>query len=442
MIAMLTVLTVLALAAVGLRQVLHRESTPREELDIWGVGSDAAQDTPAPQTQDGAGEAPRDTPGAAGAVGGCAVWISYLEWESVDFSTQEAFTQEISTMLANCAALGADSVIVQVRPFGDALYRSDLFPASHLLTGTQGQGVDYDPLQLLITGAHAAGLKLEAWLNPYRVRLDAKKPAVLSPDNPAVRWMADPVTANFVRTVGDGIYYDPGQPAVRQLIEDGVRELVENYDVDGIVLDDYFYPTTDASFDADTYAAYGGGLSLDDWRRGNVDLLVSETYALIKDARPDCSFGISPSGNLANNLQQQYSDVTLWLAQPGYVDYLMPQIYWGFDYVTAGGSTAFAFENCLADWAALPRCEGVGLRVALGAYRIGDGDGGAADSTEWSSGDNLARQAMAAALYTDGFSLYRYDFLYKNTAYPDLTTKELAALQTVLSLREGWQAKG
>lgn len=399
------------------------EPAPAESLDIWGTGAGET----APQL-------PPEIPATPVEELYSAMWISYLEWESVDFSSEAAFTADVSTIMANTANLGLKTVIVQVRPFGDALYKSSLFPASHLLTGVQGDGVDYDPLTILVNAAHAAGLRIEAWLNPYRVRLNAEKPAVLSADNPAVRWMNDPATAGYVHEVGGGIYYDPGVPEVRALIAEGVREIVENYAVDGVLFDDYFYPTTDPAFDADTYAAYGEGMALSVWRKENVNTLVREVYALIKQLAPACSFGISPAGNIRNNIEQQYSDIYLWLAEPGYVDYLMPQLYWGFDYTMSNGSRAFAFENCLADWAALPRAASVQLYVALGAYRIGDGDGSEATLTEWNCGENLARQVQALRQSAGGFSLYRYDFLYHNAAHDELATREIAALQALLGL--------
>lgn len=404
----------------------QKQPQPDESLDIWGQGASGPTQ---PESQP---EAPGATPTPLGQLYS-AMWISYLEWERVDFSTEAAFTAEVSEMMANCVNLGLNTVIVQMRPFGDALYNSSYFPASHLLCGQQGQGVGYDPLTVLVNGAHALGLRIEVWLNPYRVQLNEQKPATLSADNPAVRWMQQDATSGYVHPAAGGLYYDPGVPEVRALIENGVRELVENYQLDGVLFDDYFYPTTDTAFDADTYAAYGNGQSLEAWRKENVNTLVREVYALIKQLAPACSFGISPSGNIANNLEQQYSDVALWLAEPGYVDYLMPQIYWGFDYATASGNGAYAFENCLGDWAALPRAAGVQLYVALGAYRIGDGDGSSVESDEWQSGENLARMVNALREQASGFSLFRYDFLYHNGSWDDLVTHELAALQALLA---------
>ena len=152
------------------------EPAPAESLDIWGTGAgqNAPQTDPVPSTD------PQPTPVAELYS---AMWVSYLEWESVDFSSEAAFTADVSTIMANTVNLGLKTVIVQVRPFGDALYSSSLFPASHLLTGTQGVGVDYDPLTIMVNAAHAAGLRIEAWINPYRVRLNAERPAALSGDS-------------------------------------------------------------------------------------------------------------------------------------------------------------------------------------------------------------------------------------------------------------------
>ena len=166
-----------------------------------------------------------------------AVWVSYLEWEQVDFSSAEAFTQAIGTMLDNIQSIGATVVLAQVRPFGDALYPSDYFPFSHLCTGTQGQDPGFDPLALLLDAAHARGLQLEAWVNPYRIQagqtpaLCGASPARLHPD--------------WVRYTDTGAYLDPANADVRQYIADGVGELCARYAVDGIHFDDYFYPTTE-----------------------------------------------------------------------------------------------------------------------------------------------------------------------------------------------------
>ena len=354
------------------------------------------------------------------------MWISYLEWINTDFSSQEAFTAQFEEMCSNSAAMGVNTLYVQVRPFGDAFYKSSIYPWSSYITGTQGQDPGYDPLAIMVETAHAAGLEIEAWINPYRIRLNSSYPGCeLSSDNPAVQ------NPQRVKAVGEGLYYDPALPEIRQMVTDGVVEIVENYEVDGIHLDDYFYPTTDPSFDQEQYQASSTGLSLEDWRRENVSALVAQLYAAVKAADPDCRFGISPQGNPDNNYQGQYSDVELWMSTEGYLDYVLPQVYWGFGYQLSGGSTRFAFENITAEWMAMPRREGVELMFGLGAYRIGDGDGGAnADSvSQWNTGHNLADQAdLVLEEGADGYSLYRYDSLARNGAWTQLAQQEVQAL--------------
>lgn len=355
-----------------------------------------------------------------------AMWISYLEWQSVDFSSEEAFRREAGEMLDNCVSLGLNTVIAQVRPFADALYQSELFPWSHLCTGTQGGDPGYDPLAILVELAHARGLRLEAWLNPYRVRLNEANPAgALAANNPALLY------PEWAKQAEGGLYFDPANPEVQRYIVQGVEEILQNYAVDGIHFDDYFYPTTDPAFDAAEYAAAGSGLALDAWRRENVNALVRAVYDAVKAQKPSAVFGISPQGNPDNNYNGQYSDVGLWMRESGYLDYVLPQLYWGYGYTTGGGSTRYAFENISAEWAGMERAPSVALYLGLGAYRIGDGDGGnyAAAVSGWQTGHTLADMiADGRAIGADGYVLYRYDFLFRNASWPELAASENAAI--------------
>ena len=353
-----------------------------------------------------------------------AVWISYLEWENVDFSSEESFTRDVGAMLDNCVDLGLNVVLAQVRPFGDALYPSELFPFSHLCTGTQGQDPGYDPLAILVEMAHERDLEIEAWINPYRLQLSENIPDALADSNLAN------THPEWVRQANGGLYLDPASEDVRAYITAGVLELVENYGLDGIHLDDYFYPTTDPAFDQEEYAACGTTLSLEDWRRENVNQLVRALYAAVHQAGGgSVRFGISPQGNNDNNYNGQYSDLGLWLSQPGYLDYAAPQLYWGNGHQLSSGSDRFAFENVAAEWLALERDPQVRLIFGLGAYRIGEGDGCDTDLAFWQSGSALAQQAaLGRELGADGFALYRYDSLFRNTGWEELAASEAAAL--------------
>jgi len=355
------------------------------------------------------------------------IWISYLEWQTTDFSTESSFTTAVAQMLDHCAALGLNTVIAQVRPFGDALYPSRLFPFSHLCTGQQGQSPGYDPLAVLVRECHARGLSLEAWLNPYRLQLNKNLPAALADTNLAH------THPDWVVQANGGLYLNPAIPEAAAYVADGVREIVEHYAVDGIHFDDYFYPTTDAAVDQPQFeAAALPEAERSAWRRQNVTALVRQVYDVVKGYDPTLRFGISPQGNPDNNYSQQYSDVSAWLAGEGglCVDYVCPQVYWGYGYTLKSGSQRFAFENILPEWLAMPRHPDVALYFGLGAWRIGDGDGGRNENStaQWNTGSNLAQMvADLNEMEADGYVLYRYDSLFRS-AYPDLAGQEVQAL--------------
>lgn len=355
-----------------------------------------------------------------------AVWVSYLEWARMDFSTEERFRAGVTALLDNCAALGLNTVLAQVRPFGDALYRSTLYPWSHLCTGVQGRDPGFDPLDILLREAHVRGLSVEAWINPYRLCSSGAMPPNLAADNLRYthpEWVC--------RLENGGVYLNPAEDAAAEYVVRGVAELIQNYPVDGIHFDDYFYPTTDPSIDAVQFDA-SGAENRTNWRRQKVTALVQAVHDTIKAADPTLRFGISPQGNPDNDMNQQYSDVFSWL-EGEQVDYLCPQIYWGFGYTLSSGSTRFAFEKITAEWQSYPRASRVALYFGLGAYRIGVGDGGAnADSTEqWNTGRALARQVeQLRSLKAGGWALYRYDSLFES-ALPELAAQETEALRVL-----------
>ena len=355
-----------------------------------------------------------------------AVWVSYLDWALLDFSTADTFRAGCAQMLDDCAGLGLNTVLAQVRPFGDALYRSSLFPWSHLCTGVQGKDPGFDPLDVFLTEAHCRGIGVEAWVNPYRLRSSAAMPPNLAENNLAN------THPDWLCTAGEGLYLNPAVPAAADYVVQGVAELLQNYPVDGIHFDDYFYPTTDAAVDAVQFAA-SGAADLAAWRRQNVTALVAKVYRTVKAADPTLRFGISPQGNPDNDLSEQYSDVRAWLTAEGedaVVDYLCPQIYWGCGYTLQSGSTRFAFENIVPEWLAMPRAASTALYFGLGAYRIGEGDGGANEDSQsqWCTGSALARQVERLhSLGAGGWALYRYDSLFRS-AQPELADAERAAL--------------
>ena len=325
------------------------------------------------------------------------VWISYLDWEKMP-ADQEAFKREVDKMLDRCVELKMNAVFVHVRPDADAMYPSSYFPWSRFVTGTQGHNPGYDPFAIFVKTAHNKGLQIHAWVNPYRVTGYHNTWEQVSEQNPAKKWLTDgnPSNDRWVLKQNGAYYFNPAIPQVRELIINGVREIAQKYTVDGIHFDDYFYPEVDNSnesrwFDKPEYDASGSSLSIAQWRRENVNELIRGVYRAVKEARPSAQFGISPEG---------------------YVDYIMPQIYWGFEHQLSNGSPApFAFENNLKTWISLVKRGHAKLYIGLAMYKAGSN---ARDNTgipEWKRYDDIiSRQVEAgrASGSVSGYCFYEY----------------------------------
>lgn len=353
-----------------------------------------------------------------------AVWISYLTLEPmIKNKTKAEFTANIDAAFKNAASTGFNTVFVHVRPFADALYTSDYFPWSRFLSDEEGVNPGFDPLAIMCQLADDNGLRIEAWINPYRVRLDGKAP--LSADNQAKKWLA--AGSDDVISWNGGIFYNPGSKNARQLIVNGVKEIVQNYDVDGIHFDDYFYPTTDMSFDAATYKASASTMSQADWRRENVNILVRDVYAAIKEIDPNCLFGISPQGNMDNNYNGQFIDCAKWLSNTGYVDYICPQIYFGYK------NKICPYAETAAAWNQLIKNNNIKLYIGLGAYKIGTVDTWAGEGkNEWMNTTNLLASMVETARNQSNYGgtvVYAYESLFGSNANSSQVKSELNSLK-------------
>lgn len=254
----------------------------------------------------------------------------------------------IISRLDSLKAAGINAVIFQVRPQADAFYASKIEPWSRYLTdGGKAPVPFWDPLAFIIDEAHQRGMELHAWLNPYRITAGAKQ----VPERGHIALKHPERTIRY-----DGkLYFDPALPQNRQYIASVVDDIVARYDIDGIHFDDYFYPypVKGKPFPDDaSYSKYGGGMARDDWRRHNVDLLIEDISARIHHVKPWVRFGVSPFGiwrnkttdprgsdtNGLENYDGLYADVLLW-EERGWVDYLMPQLYWEIDHKAASYAT-------------------------------------------------------------------------------------------------------
>lgn len=340
-----------------------------------------------------------------------AVWVPFMTLDCKDTDrTEQAFQAKFNNIIAVAKDRGMNTLIVHVRAYGDAMYPSQYFPWSHLLTGTQGQDPGYDPLAYMISAAHQAGMQLHAWINPLRIQVIGT-PGVLAGSNPYEQWRNDGTAENdsWVLDWGSDKYYNPASPQARAQIIEGVTEIVKNYDVDGIHFDDYFYPTTDASYDQVSYDAYcaqmgqdGKPLTLADWRKTNINTLVSGVYSAVHAAKPNVVFGISPQGNISNCVSMG-ADVTSWGNFKGYVDYLCPQIYVNFDH------PLLPFDKTAQTWRDLVTCPAVKLYFGLGVYKAGSD----ADNGTWKTENDILMKQITYGreVGCDGFMLYSWEYL-------------------------------
>ena len=334
-----------------------------------------------------------------------AVWMSFYELTLPKDMTRAAFTQKYDALFQQCEELGLNTIFIHVRPFTDAIYPSEYYPWSEILTGKQGQSPGYDPLQILCDLAAKHGLAPHAWINPFRAARTADLTR-LSAQSPTLKHLN--LNDGWVqRTTGGQYYWNPAVKETHGLIYDGVRELLRNYDLAGIHIDDYFYPTANAAFDKVQYEAYqngGGTLSHADWRRDNINAFVRELYSAVKHANPEAIFSISPAADIEKNYNNLYADAALWAREPGYCDWLLPQVYYGFE------NQSTPFESTANKWARLTYHENCRLIFGLAAYKTGQKDDLAGEGElEWTQhSDILARQVslLRGQNSYSGFALY------------------------------------
>ena len=296
-----------------------------------------------------------------------AVWISTVY--SADYpsttNNEEAQKNEFIQKLERAQALGINTVVVQVRPKGDALYQSDLNPWSAVLTGTQGVNPGYDPMAFMIAQAHKRGMDFHAWMNPYRITTSGTDVSALAADNMARQH------PDWILTYKGAMYYDPANEEVQEYICDTVKEVVEKYDVDAIHFDDYFYPSNYPLPEGEDREG-----AVAQKRRENVDALIQKVHKTIKAADASVEFGISPMGIWKNSTSDEvgsatrgsegyytvYGDAKKWV-EKGWVDYIVPQIYW------EQGNAYADYETLVKWWSDVVDGTGVKLYIGQGIYK-------------------------------------------------------------------------
>ena len=306
------------------------------------------------------------------------VWIATvanIDWPISSVDSWEKQKRDFIGLLDYYKDLNFNAVIVQIRTAGDSFYPSNYAPWSKYLTGKQGKApaTSENPLTWMIKEAHDRGLEFHAWLNPYRATMDLKTEE-LSPEHDFNQ------NRNWMLKYGTKWYYDPGLPEVKEHLLKIIKEVVDNYDIDAIHFDDYFYPYREGKLEFPDKASYDkykkSGQSRDDWRRQNVNELIFALNQTIKSSKPWVQFGISPFGVWRNqnkdpkgsptqagqtNYDDLFADVLLWMKNK-WIDYLIPQLYWSMNHRLASHRT-------LADWWS-NNSFGIPIYIGHGPYKI------------------------------------------------------------------------
>lgn len=359
-------------------------------------------------------------------------WVSTaynIDWPSTTGLSMDSQKQEYLNILQEMDSMKLNAVIYQVRPMGDAFYPSNYAPWSKYLTGTLGQNPGYDPLKFAVEEAHNKNMEFHAWFNPFRISSDPNfnKDLYISklPNSSPLKSHPE-----WIVRVDNYSCLNPGIPEARQYIIDLVLEVVKNYNIDAVHFDDYFYPGT--SFpDNEQFALYGGGFSnINDWRRDNVNKLISKLYTEIKSVKSYVKFGVSPSGIWRNNnvdpsgsattgkshYDSSYADSVKWINE-GWLDYIIPQVYW---YIGQTGADYSVLANW---WSSKVKGKNVNLYMGQAAYKINT-------SGPWLDPQETLRQIQLNRQYSEikGSAFFSISDLMenklgirdtlKNTAYP------------------------
>lgn len=350
------------------------------------------------------------------------IFISYIEEKRYLSKDYEKSKENIDTMIKNIKDNKFNLIILQVRSSSDAIYKSNIFPWSSVLTGVEG-GEYFDVLDYFLEQSHKNNIKLYAWINPYRVRTNTNVESI-SKNNPAY---------NFLNTdtiyINNGIYYNPSKKEVEDLIVNGVEEILKNYNVDGILFDDYFYPNDEIDInDYNKYIKENEKISLKDYHLMIVNKMVKRTHEVCENYNVE--FGISPDGNISNNYESIYADIYTWLNSNEYIDYIMPQIYYGFF------NEKMPFYQTIKEWDNAIKEDSIKLMIALALYKSGNVDKYAkSGSEEWIKNNDIIKREIILSRnlkHYEGFSLFRYDNLFTEGVVNENSKLEFKNLQKIL----------
>lgn len=343
------------------------------------------------------------------------VWVATtlnIDWPSKKALLEEEQRKEFIKILDNVKEWNMNAVFVQIKPVGDAFYPSKYSPWSEYLTGEQGKAPNYDPLKFMIDEAHKRGIEFHGWFNPYRLTMSGGMEK-LSVDNIGKK------RPEWTIFYGNKLYLNPGIPEVNNYVIESIMEVVKNYEIDGVHMDDYFYPykvKNQVYMDDLEYKKYGVGFkNKDDWRRNNINELIKKLSNRIKNEKENVVFGISPFGVWRNvgtdpirgsktragiqNYDDLYADILYWIERE-WIDYVVPQIYWHQGFEIAEYNTLVKW------WSDNTRKTKTKLYIGQGAYRV----------KEWKKEDELINQLNYNKNFDEvsGSVFFSYKSLFDN----------------------------
>lgn len=340
------------------------------------------------------------------------VWLSFYEISDMcKGHTEEEYREKVQEVITNLSTNKFNTVFYQVRCFSDALYKSSVFPTSKYIVETEGDEITFDPFKIFIEIASQYNIDVHAWVNPLRISYE-NNISSLSKNNPAKILYNEDEDLSSLIICEKGMFYNPADEEARKVILSGVRELLENYDIKGVQFDDYFYPECEDINDGILYNEYkdnNGEFTLEEWRKNNVSSLISSVYNLVKSYDENLQFGVSPSANFKKN-EKIYADVKLWCREDGFVDYVMPQVYYGFENET------MPFEKTVNEWLNLEKNENLELYFGLAPYKCGLTDENAGSGkNEWKENSDILSRQYDYLKLSDAFagvSLYSYSYCF------------------------------
>lgn len=335
-------------------------------------------------------------------------WINYNEINKMICSadTQLQFENLVKEKVNNLKEFKINTIFLQVRAFDDCFYRSELCPVSVYCKGKNNE-LKFDVLEAFINVCQNEYIEVHAWINPYRIRNDNDLNKIYE-GSLASEFLSNENSKEKVIITDNKICYNPAYPEVQNYILNCIREIIDNYNIDGIHMDDYFYPTTFEEIDNKIYQEYldnGGMFSKDNYRRNCINSLVSSIYSVCKNN--NLIFSVSPSADIDKNYNELYADVKLWATNAGFADYIIPQLYYGFNHET------MPFEKLLNDWIKLKNSNNK-IIIGLGVYKIDKVDEYAGlGKNEWIDNDDIiSRQIALTEQYNaDGYCFYSSSFL-------------------------------